>query len=158
MGSTYGGGLVFYNDGNAHGLVCAASDQSTKTAKWGCQGSTIGGTSAAINSGATNTNAIVTGCTKAGIAAKICDDLVLNSYSDWYLPSIDELKLMYVNLHQQGMGNFPGFSTDYNPDYWSSTEKDKDYAWAFDFLTGSQASDYKEASAFFFNVRAVRSF
>jgi len=158
MGSTHEGGLVFYNDGNAHGLVCAPSDQVIKTAKWGCEGSTIGGTSAAVNTGSANTNAIVAGCSAAGKAARVCYDLVVNSYSDWYLPSTGELNLMYVNLHTQGMGGFPGFSTDYNPDYWSSTEKDKDYAWGFDFLSGSPASDYKESSLFFFNVRAVRSF
>ncbi len=157
IGSTYGGGLVFYNDGNAHGFVCAPSDQITKTAKWGCQGSFIGATSAAINAGAANTNAIVAAC-PAGIAAKACNDLVLNSYSDWYLPSIDQLNLMYVNLHQKGLGGFPAFSTDYNPDYWSSSEYDKDYAWGFDFITGNPAKDYKEISSFFFNVRAVRNF
>jgi hypothetical protein len=158
MGSTYGGGLVFYNDGNAHGLVCADSDQIIKFAKWGCEGTTIGGTSNSINSGASNTNAIVANCPGASIAARVCNDLILNTYDDWYLPSIDELNLMYLNLHTQGMGGFPGFSTDYNPDYWSSSEYDKDYAWGYDFLGGNPAKDYKESSGFFFNVRAVRSF
>ena len=73
IGTTYGGGLVFYNDGNSHGLVCADADQSTG-AKWGCDGTAIGGTSTAINTGAANTNAIVAGCTTAGIAAKLCYD------------------------------------------------------------------------------------
>lgn len=158
MGSTCGGGLVFYNDGNAHGLVCAAIDQIIKFAKWGCQGTIIGGTSTSINSGASNTNAIVANCSAANIAARVCNDLILNSYTDWYLPSIDELNLMYLNLHTQGMGGFPEFSTDYNPDYWSSSEYDKDYAWGYDFLGGNAAKDYKESSGFFFNVRAVRSF
>ncbi len=158
MGSTYGGGLVFYNDGNAHGLACAATDQITKFAKWGCEGTKIGGTSTSINTGASNTNAIAAGCTTAGIAADVCHALILNQYDDWYLPSLDELNLMYLNLHTQGLGGFPEFSTDYNPDYWSSCEYDKDYAWGYDFLSGTPAKDYKESSLFFFNVRAVRSF
>lgn len=158
MGSTHEGGLVFYNDGNGNGLVCAASDQIIKFAKWGCEGTTIGGTSKTVNSGGANTMAIVAGCSGGGIAARVCDDLELNSYFDWYLPSIDELNLMYLNLHTQGMGGFPGFSTDYNPDYWSSSEYDKDYAWCYDFLNGTSLTDYKESSGFFFNVRAVRSF
>jgi hypothetical protein len=158
MGSTHGGGLVFYNDGKAHGFVCAATDQIIKFAKWGCEGKVIGGTSSSINSGASNTNAIVANCTGASIAARVCYDLILNSYDDWYLPSIDQLNLMHLNLNAQGMGGFPGFSTDYNPDYWSSSEYDKDYAWGYDFLGGNQVKDYKESSLFFFNVRAVRSF
>jgi len=148
IGSTYGGGLVFYNDGSAHGLVCADTDQSTG-AEWGCYGTTIGGTYTAINTGADNTNAIVTGCTIAGIAAKLCSDLELNTYTDWYLPSKDELNLMYINLKTQGLG---GFSST---DYWSSKEGDYSSAFYQDFSGGTQNFSNK---SYTYYVRAIRSF
>ena len=151
MGSTFGGGLVFYNDGAAHGLVCASTDQSTG-AEWGCYGTAIGGTLTAINTGAANTNAIVLGCTTAGIAARLCYDLVLSTYTDWYLPSKDELNLMYVNLHTQSLG---GFASKY---YWSSSEyagNETGNAWNQSFADGYQTSSNKYSTSY---VRAVRAF
>ena len=49
-------------------------------------------------------------------AAKLCDDLVYNGYDDWFLPSDEELTLMYENLHKKGKGSFASDS------YWSSSE------------------------------------
>jgi hypothetical protein len=116
VGDNAYGGIIFYRDSTGkHGLVCTTTDQSTGIT-WGCNGTVIGGTLTGINTGAANTNAIVAGCTTASIAAKLCYDLVLNGYSDWYLPSRDELGLMYSNLHAQGMGGF-GYAH-----YWSSSE------------------------------------
>ncbi|NCC88359.1 MAG: DUF1566 domain-containing protein, partial [Clostridia bacterium] len=151
IGSSYAGGLVFYNDGAGHGLVCAESDQSTG-AEWGCYGTAIGGTSTAINTGAANTNAIVAGCSTAGIAAKLCYDLSLNTYTDWYLPSKDELGLMYTNLHTQSLGNFAAER------YWSSSEcsgNEAYGAWKQNFSDGSQYNSYKYSTGY---VRAVRAF
>jgi hypothetical protein len=141
---------VFYNDGSSHGLVCADTDQSTGAA-WGCEGTAIGGTSTAINTGAANTNAIVAGCTTAGIAAKLCYDLVLNTYSDWYLPSKDELNLMYVNLKTQSLGSFDTYY------YWSSSESDASYTWDQSFVSGYQ-SNTNVPKSYTKHVRAVRAF
>ena len=149
IGSTFGGGLVFYNDGAAHGLVCAPTDQSTG-AYWGCQGTVIGGTLTALNTGFANTNAIVAGCTTPGIAAKLCDTLTLGGYTDWYLPAKDELNLMYVNLHTQSLG---GFASNY---YWSSSEYDASNAWRQNFSSGNQNSPSKDGSNL--SVRAARAF
>jgi hypothetical protein len=114
IGQNYAGGIVFYIDSTGlNGLVCAAADQGSYT--WGCQGTNIP-TGTAFGTGATNTAAIVASCGDANIAAKICDNLVLNSYSDWFLPSKDELSLIYTNLYAQGLGSF---STSY---YWCSSQ------------------------------------
>jgi hypothetical protein len=149
IGSFIFGGIVFYLDGNGGGLVCAESDHST-FAKWGCFGTSIGGTGLGIGTGAANTTAIIAGCGESGIAARICNDLVLNGYSDWFLPSKDELNLMYQNLKLAGIGGF----ADYG--YWSSSEYWSTTAWLQDFGDGTQyANGYKD---YYERVRAVRAF
>jgi hypothetical protein len=148
IGEFYQGGIVFYFDGSGGGLVCAESDQSTG-AQWGCYGTTIGGTGTGIGTGAANTAKIVAGCSETGIAARICNDLVLNGYSDWFLPSKDELNLMYQNLKLAGIG---GFADDY---YWSSSESSSYYAWVQYFYNGYQTNYYKGYNE---RVRAVRAF
>jgi hypothetical protein len=147
IGDYYEGGIVFYLDGNGGGLVCAESDQSS--GQWGCYGTSISGTSTGIGTGAANTAAIVAGCSESSIAARICNNLVLNGYSDWFLPSKDELNLMYQNLKLAGIGGFAG---DF---YWSSSEDSSNYAWGQDFSTGLQDGTNKVN---YKRVRAVRAF
>ena len=153
IGETYQGGIVFYLDGNGGGLIAAPSDQSS--AAWGCYGQSIGGTGTAVGTGAANTTAIVSGCSETAIAARICADLTLGEYDDWFLPSKDELNLMYDNIGQGNvleLGNVGNFSNTY---YWSSTEDASNNAWEHDFLYGYQGNLSK---TFTFNVRAVRAF
>jgi len=147
IGQSYGGGIIFYIDGTGqHGLIAATSDQSTG-AEWGCVGTLIGGTSTAIGSGQANTTIIVNGCSQAGIAARICDDLILNGYSDWFLPSKDELNQMYIQRTVIG-----GFTTYAQ---WSSSEYDANGAWSQFFGNGSTQDSWKWALD---HVRAVRAF
>jgi len=130
-------------------LEAAPSDQSTGT-EWGCYETLIpGADGTAVGTGEQNTIDIEAGCTTAGTAADICANLSLGGYSDWFLPSKDELNLMYENLKVFGVG---GFADDY---YWSSSEFNANYAWLQSYLSGNQLNYYK------FNplrVRAVRAF
>jgi hypothetical protein len=85
-------------------------------------------------------------------AAAICAN-----YGDgkWYLPSIEELNLMYENIGQGnalGLGNIGGFANAY---YWSSTEYEGKLAWDQRFYDGSQYRYFKTSTD---NVRAVRAF
>ena len=151
IGSLLGGGIVFYiYPSGKHGLICTTMDIPIGVgyATWGCDGTTIG-TSTAIGTGQANTTLIVTGCDTVGIAARLCNDLVLNNYTDWYLPSKDELDQMYKNLYLNSIG---GFVASY---YWSSSEYSAPGAWYQDFSNGYQ---YGFGKNYGFYVRAVRSF
>jgi uncharacterized protein (TIGR02145 family) len=148
IGSSYAGGIIFDLDSSGqHGLVCAPSNQGYF--QWGCFGTDIPNTSTAVGTGATNTAYIVAGCAQRPIAASVCADLVLNGYSDWYLPSIGELQLMYSRLRLQGLGGFVGTL------YWSSSQYSPHGAWLMHFLYGGV---HDTSSNHDHQVRAVRAF
>ena len=159
IGDTYQGGIIFYLDGNGGGLIAAPSDQSTGGVEWGCYGTNIPGASGtAIGTGYQNTLDIINaGCISingSSTAAAICTNLTLGGYSDWFLPSKDELNAMYLNIGQGSpLGNLGSFSTNY---YWSSTEYDFERACNQALGIGYQANGYKLSSST--NVRSVRAF
>jgi hypothetical protein len=151
IGDWHAGGIIFYLDGTGcSGLVAAPTDMSTG-AEWGCYGTPIAGADGtAIGTGSQNTIDIEAGCTTNGTAADLC-----SNYTDWFLPSKDELNLMYQNIgpgNALGLGNVGGFAT---LDYWSSTEFDNYGAWGQNFNAGNQGNVGKDYT---FYVRAVRAF
>jgi hypothetical protein len=130
-------------------LEAAPSDQSTG-ALWGCYGVSISGAEGtAVGTGEQNTIDIEAGCATAGTAADICANLSLGGYNDWFLPSKDELNLMYTNLKVAGVGDF---TVSY---YWSSSESNAEFAWFQGFFNGVQYASLKYDA---FGVRAVRAF
>lgn len=90
------------------------------------------------------------GCSESGIAARLCGDLVLAGYSDWYLPSKDELARLYENRVAVG-----GFASEW---YWSSTELNNNKAWGINFASGATSNHYSTPKSNTFSVRAVRAF
>jgi len=137
-----------YDANVQHGLVATVADISTGT-RWGDFGLTItGADGTAIGTGNQNTIDIMAGCATAGIAARLCGDLVQGGYSDWYLPSKDELSKLY-EMKVLGYGNFA------NNFYWSSTEFDDSSAWLQNFTNGHQFNFLKYYT---FRVRAIRAF
>ena len=144
------GGIVAYINGGGStgtsGLVVSAADVSTG-AFWGCQDVDIS-TGSAIGTGYQNTINIVNNCTTPGIAAKLCRDLLDGGFSDWYLPSKDELDALYVNSVAIGITSNI---------YWTSTQYETNSigAWFKNFSNGSPSIDVKDTNHY---VRAVRSF
>jgi len=95
-----------------------------------------------------------TGAVKAGgnYAASLCENYTGGGYTDWYLPSLIELRLIYRNLFIAGMGSFGG---DY---YWSSTEHSDIRAWYQEFIYGNWDPDMGLTKDNNFYFRPVRAF
>ena len=81
-------------------------------------------------------------------AARKCYDYEYGGYDDWFLPSEDELNLVYENIHNKGLGSFA------NSYYWSSSEIDADDAWFKKFVFGYPDYDRSYERL----VRPVRAF
>lgn len=129
-----------------HGLVATGGDVDTG-AIWGCKGTAITGASGtALGTGRQNTLDIVGGCNFPVSAAAICNDLDEGGYTDWFLPSKDELSKLYAN--RSLIGGFISF-------YLSSTEFDDDKAWGQNFTNGVQFGYPKDQAMF---VRAIRTY
>ena len=142
------GGIVFYiTDAGAHGLEAAPNDQGV--GDWGCYGLTIvGADGTGIGTGAQNTTDILAGCRQPRIAAQLAMEYSWpNGQTDGYLPSKDELVLLYQQRSVVG-----GFANDY---YWSSSEFNGVGAWLQYFANGNQFNTSKTST---FRVRAVRAF
>ena len=136
-----------YDADTLHGLIAAPSNQPTDIA-WGCSGTEIpGADGTAIGTGNQNTIDIVAGCATDGIAAKSCADLILDGYSDWYLPSVDELYKLYLNKVAIG-----GFVNNF---YWSSSEASSTLAIRLYINNGVQSNGNKFSG---YPVRCIRSF
>ena len=156
-GDSYGGGLVAYiyqsSDsgyvaGQVHGIIAAKIDQGT--ASWGCEGTLIGTTNG-LGKGKFNTEQIIAKCSDTSTAAKICKALTLNGYSDWYFPSLDEMKQLRLNLHLKGLGNF---RTDLS--YFASTETSATTAHEFYISSAATGGINKQGNKM--AVRAIRYF
>jgi hypothetical protein len=172
--SIFGGRIAYflqpgdkdYDSTKLKGFVAAPFDQSPYTT-WGCDSLYIASTdSTAIGYGEANTIAIVANCSQQGIAAKLCYDLVVNGYSDWYLPSKAELH--QLQIHHLILGGFLianplGWTNTY---YWSSSQWSTSFvcpmcvpylAWAENIINGTSAYLIKNGT----NgpaVRAIRNF
>ena len=86
-------------------------------------------------------------------AKTACEELILNGYSDWHLPSKEELNSVFVNLKQVGVGGFDGAT------YWSSTETEYGLVWTRDFKRGGEQNEIGKTGGFIITyVRAVRAF
>jgi hypothetical protein len=167
------GGIIFYIDETGeHGLVASLEDLTEGSNmglggtpegfEWGCYGTSVATASQnfAIGTGLENTEAIVSqNCQtiNGGItAAQAALNYETEGYTDWFLPSKEELEEMYNTIGNGGSeGNIGSFETSDYPHYWSSSENNTTYAMYVYFNNGGTYSNYKYGSH---RVRVVRAF
>lgn len=159
IGDVYQGGKVAYilqagdpgYDATIQkGLIAATSDQSTGINWYNVDFTTTAATGTTIGTGLSNTNNIITsqGAISTSYAAGLARAYTGGGYTDWYLPSKDELNKLYLNKTAIG-----GFAV--NMLWWSSTEYSDYGAWYQSFNDGFQSVYTKNTT---FNVRAIRAF
>jgi hypothetical protein len=167
VGDFYQGGVVFYlfvpGDtgyvvGETHGLIAAVVDQSSGIRWHNGNYVVTGATDTALGTGSSNTDAIIAvqGATAKSYAAGLARAYTGGGYTDWFLPSKNELNKMYLNKGDintiAAANSGSNFSNGY---YWSSTESNGYYALRQSFGAGGQDGNFKGFSSF---VRAVRAF
>lgn len=145
-GKIYQGGYIFhFFDKDTTGMVFGLKELAYPydTAKshiiWSCRGVFTGATGTAIGTGLENTLKIKkANCplydpdekTWMIAAAEICLEYKGAGFNDWFLPSKDELHEAYMNLSYSSLVDFDNHS------YWSSSEKDVEFAWIEHFKFG----------------------
>jgi hypothetical protein len=160
------GGIVFWVDETGlHGLVCAKNDQSTGV-RW--YAGTHGDTQAKGDgpyAGKMNTILIIATQVALGddgmaYAARYCSELKITeggvSYGDWYLPSKEELNLMYINKTEIDITAAANGGTALgNVWYWTSNQNGNEHAWYQNLSNGYQSDSNKNTPN---RVRAIRAF
>jgi hypothetical protein len=155
IGSSYQGGIVIQLDGSGiHGKI-ASVPTPIGNYNWGCYGIAVSGADGiAVGTGIQNTLDIAAAGCSTNSVGRFCNDLVLNGYSDWYLPSKDELALLIPN--RTILAQF-----DYHK-YFSSSEISSTEVWALNLLTlipGNELiSQYKTNANSIDVVTAYRNF
>ena len=156
IGEQFGGGVMFHlwkdTQGVEHGLVVALTDQSASAVWSNVTDIEVGSAAQSSWNGLANSNAIVAQAGHTSSAAKLCLDLVSGGQSDWYLPSIDELSLLWHNMFNVNKSLFVIIGAkqlSYLANYWSSTENRNNQALGYGALTTKNETFY---------VRAVRAF
>ena len=154
-----GGGVVFYDKGSySNGwryLEAAPSDQSPGIQWYNGVYLAITYTTTILGSGQANTTDIVASQGTGNYAARLCNNLVIDTYTDWFLPSSDELNLMYTVLKVNGLGGFAGGSFD---KYWSSSTTDINTGYNAHlqwFVNGTRSVEGKHLN---YRVRCARAF
>ena len=171
VGDLAEGGIIFQINEDGTGLVAAMEDLTEGATdpdgtgfngyEWGCYEESVNGADGqAIGTGYQNTLDIANqGCTTeyGGItAAQAALDAEINGYSDWYIPSRDELQEMHNTIGNGGPeGNIGGFETSDWPYYWSSSEYNNYVAWLVLFDNGTT---YYPSKNYTYRVRVIRAF
>jgi hypothetical protein len=175
IGELFGGGIVFhvYKDANGeeHGLILSLEDLGTGIT-WGLYGTDVQNCESYIN-GSSNTDAIMQAGGSASDAAGLCYNYNGGGMSDWYLPALHELVLIYQNIYtlDKKLEQTPGATTlTALKIYWSSTEFiETDATYESQFAYALRTTDGYHMNPFYKNmtllgtnqqmsVRAIRSF
>ncbi len=149
-----GGYVVDYDASSQTGLIIADSDillGGRDTFKWGCRGTDVSLTADDSGMGTESTNAILEVCLAVPTAASMCDSYVKNGFTDWVLPTSDDLEKIY--LHRETLRAVDGFKDLTSDMYWSSSQNSADEAKGMRWTEGNISSEDKLSEH---RLRAVR--
>jgi len=162
IGEQFGGGVIFHlwkdAQGVEHGLIVDKTDLSTSQVWSNLDQTPIGPSAQSTWDGLSNSNAIVGQAGHTSSAAALCLNSTNGGQSDWYLPSTQELNMLWNNYYTvaRSLTQISG-ATILMSNYWSSTELGPNEAMYFAFYDGSPKVGYnRDIGAFY--VRAVRAF
>lgn len=159
VGQSYGGGVIFhtYRDANnvEHGLICSIVDQSNSSTYSNIDNQSIGAST--TWDGQTNTNLMAAQTSASSGAWKFANDYSYGGFTDWYLPSIDELHILSNNRFNvnKTLSTIVGSNQLLDLDYWSSSQFNNTNSYYFDFQFNNRNFDLKNE---IFSVRAIRQF
>ena len=121
IGEEFGGGIVFYIESSGeHGLIVSKMPFDDLVV-WGA--SMTDAQAMSTYDGLSNTAAIVNAYGDGDYAAKKCTDFTSEGLDDWYLPSVDELKLLMKAAYEVDKSGLAD-GLLWSQDYWTSTEID----------------------------------
>jgi hypothetical protein len=162
IGEEFGGGVIFHlwkdAQGIEHGLIVDKTDLSTSQGWSNINQTPIGPSAQSSWDGLSNSTAIVGQAGHTSSAAALCLNSTNGGQSDWYLPSIDELSLLWHNRFNvnKSLSAISGATAlPFLAYYWSSTENASLSAWYFNGGTGHATNTTKGLTNY---VRAVRAF
>lgn len=161
LGEQLGGGVIFHlwkdSLGVEHGLIVDKTDLSTSQAWSNITTTLIGASAQSSWDGLSNSNAIEGQAGHTNSAAALCLNSTNGGQSDWYLPSIQELNMLWNNYYSvaRSLSQITGATQLQPVYYWSSSEVGTQSAWYFSFSPGSAGIISKVNSHY---VRAVRAF
>lgn len=149
IGDYYQGGIIIaLDDSGQHGLIAAIDDQGAANPWW--HGEFVETGAVSSTDGEENTKKIIrVQGIKLPYAAKLCADYQYDGYDDWFLPSKDQLNMLFKNRHV-----LDGISSQF---YWTSTEHEIGRAWVQNLITGEQLLKVTGDQAGM-HIRAVREF
>ena len=162
IGEEFGGGVIFHlwrdTQGIEHGLIVDKTDLSTAHLWSNIDQPSIGPSAQSSWDGLSNSNAIVGQAGHTSSASALCLNSTNGGQSDWYLPSILELDMLWNNCYTvaRSLTQISGATQLMTP-YWSSTELGTvNSAWVFNFINGNRLTNGKTYGNN--SVRAVRAF
>jgi hypothetical protein len=161
IGEEFGGGVVFHlwkdAQGQEHGLIVDKVDLSTAQEWSNVYDVEIGASAQSSWDGLSNSNAIVNQPGHISSAAALCLNSTNGGQTDWYLPSVQELNMLWNNSFTvaRALSQIPGAAQLAPSYYWSSSEGGSGNAWRFDFRDGDAYNGSKDDAT---DVRAVRAF
>jgi hypothetical protein len=160
IGDSYEGGKIAYilqtgdpgYDANVpHGIIAATADYSVRIIWNNGSNITTVATATALGTGLSNTNAIIAAQGAGSYAASVARNHNGGGYTDWHLPSKNELEKLIINKNAIG-GFVTSGSTAW---YYSSSESASDKAWLIYAVDGTWYANPKQET---WNVRPIRFF